>query len=198
MKIALSTCFILITLSSFSQPSKNFIDQNYIEVTGTAEMEVIPDEIYLTIWVRETDKPKRTVEEGEKILVERLTAMGVAVKTDLTVLDFLSSAKSGFLSRDVVTSKKYQLLLHDAKETARVFNDLEANGFTNISVSKLDHSRIEEFRQQVKANAIKAAKEKAGMLMQAIGPLVRILERHSMLKKSGHCHRQCTGMWLMV
>ena len=60
-------------------------------------------------------------------------------------------------------------MLHDATETARVFNDLEANGFTNISVSKLDHSRIEEFRQQVKANAIKAAKEKAGMLMQAIG-----------------------------
>ena len=108
MKITFSTFFIFISLSSFSQTSKNFIDQNYIEVTGTAEMELIPDEIYLTIWVRETDKPKRTVEEGEKILVERLTALGVAVKTDLTVLDFLSSAKSGFLSRDVVTSKKYQ------------------------------------------------------------------------------------------
>jgi len=168
-----STFFLLLALLSssqaFSQGTKNFIDQNYIEVTGTAEMQLVPDEIYLTIWVRETDKPKRTVEEAEKLLVDRLTALGVEIKTNLTVLDFLSSAKAGFLSRDVVTSKKYQLLLHDAKETASVFNDLETNGFTNISVSKLSHSRIEEFRQQVKVNAIKAAKEKATLLMHAIG-----------------------------
>lgn len=152
-----------------AQTTKNFLDQNYIEVTGTAEMELVPDEIYVTILVKETDKPKRTVEEAEKLLVERLKALGVEVTSNLTVLDFLSSAKSGFLSKDIVTSKKYQLLLPDAKTVARVFNDLEANLFTNISISKLSHSRMEQFRQEVKANAIKAAKEKAAMLMRAIG-----------------------------
>jgi hypothetical protein len=152
-----------------AQTTKNFLDQNYIEVTGTAEMELVPDQIYVTIVVKETDKPKRTVEEAEKLLVERLKALGIEVKSNLTVLDFLSSAKSGFLSKDIVTSKKYQLLLSDAQTVARVFNDLEANLFTNISISKLSHSRLEQFRQEVKANAIKAAKEKAAMLMRAIG-----------------------------
>ncbi|HBH21980.1 MAG TPA: SIMPL domain-containing protein, partial [Cytophagales bacterium] len=38
----------------FAQSStKNFIDENYIEVTGTARIEIIPDEIYLKIIINE-------------------------------------------------------------------------------------------------------------------------------------------------
>ena len=47
--------------------AKNFIDQPYIEVTGKAELEVVPDEIYLTIVIDEKDnKAKQSLEELEK------------------------------------------------------------------------------------------------------------------------------------
>ena len=38
-------------------PVKNFIDENYIEVTGKSEMELIPNEIYLQIYLQEKDLP---------------------------------------------------------------------------------------------------------------------------------------------
>lgn len=42
-----------------SNGGKNFIDQNYVEVTGTAELEIVPDEIYLRIVISEKDKGKK-------------------------------------------------------------------------------------------------------------------------------------------
>ena len=47
-------CIVLsLLLGSFvtmaQSGEKNFIDQNYIEVSGTAEMEIVPDQIYLKL-----------------------------------------------------------------------------------------------------------------------------------------------------
>ena len=42
-------------------------------------------------------------------------------------------------------------------------------GISNVSKSKVDHSKIEEFQKEVKINAIKAAKEKAGFLSSSLG-----------------------------
>ena len=54
-------CIVLsLLLGSFvamaQSGEKNFIDQNYIEVSGTAEMEIVPDQIYLKIVISEKDK----------------------------------------------------------------------------------------------------------------------------------------------
>ena len=49
-----------ITAITFGQNGqKNFIDQPYIEVSGFAETEIIPDEIYLRIELSENDKGNR-------------------------------------------------------------------------------------------------------------------------------------------
>ena len=55
---------LLITQFSFAQSgTKNFIDQNYIEVNGNAKMEIIPDEILMNISLSERDtKNKESVE----------------------------------------------------------------------------------------------------------------------------------------
>ena len=45
--------FLSWGISRAQTGEKNFIDQNYIEVTGTAEMEIVPDEIYLKIVLSE-------------------------------------------------------------------------------------------------------------------------------------------------
>lgn len=45
-KVMMFFLVLLITTPLFAQ-QKSFLDQPYIEVTGRAEMEVMPDEIYL-------------------------------------------------------------------------------------------------------------------------------------------------------
>ncbi len=64
----LFTLLFLITCSALIAQTggKNFIDQNYIEVTGKAEMEILPDEVYLRILLNEKDFKGKDFAEIEK------------------------------------------------------------------------------------------------------------------------------------
>lgn len=149
---------------------KNFIDQNYVEVTGTVEKEIVPDEIYLKIVISEKDKGKKTVEQQEKAMVRILENLGIDVRKDLSIADVSSNFKSYFLKRTAIqTSKNYQLLLHGTQKQGNLLVALEGAGISNISIDRVDHSRLEELRREVKVEAVKAAREKARAYAEALG-----------------------------
>ncbi|MDR0414058.1 MAG: SIMPL domain-containing protein [Prevotellaceae bacterium] len=153
---------------------KNFIDQPYIEVTGRAEKEVTPDEIYLKIVINENDnKAKQPVEDLEKKMIAALSKLGVDVSKDLTIKDLASSFRQYWYKKsDILAVKEYQLLVHTAAMAGKTLQALEPLGISNISISKVDHSEMEKLRREVKVNAMKDAKSKAGDLLQAIGQKV--------------------------
>ncbi len=172
MKSIFLSILVLASSLVYSQTGeKNFIDQNYIEVTGKAEMEITPDLIYIKVLLSEKDtKNKVTVAELEKLMIQKLKDIGVDTKKDLLVKDMSSNFKNYLLSKkEIILSKDYQIIVHDGKTTSQVFIELEKIGLSNVDIEKLDHSKIEQFRREVKINAIKAAKEKAEALTSAIG-----------------------------
>lgn len=149
---------------------KNFIDQNYVEVTGTAETEVVPDEIYLRIVISEKDKGKKTLEEQEKVMVDILEKLGIDVRQDLSVRDLSSNFKFYLLKRTIIqTEKEYQLCMHGAEKIGLFLEKMEVAGISNISIDRVDHSQIEKYRRDVKVNAVRIAKEKAQAFAEAIG-----------------------------
>lgn len=160
-------CIVLsLLLGSFvtmaQSGEKNFIDQNYIEVSGTAEMEIVPDQIYLKIVISEKDKGKKTVEQQEKAMIAILQKLGIDVRKDLLMKDMSSNFKSYFLKKTVVqTEKEYQLCLHGADKIGPLLSALEAADISNISIDRVDHSQMDKFRQEVKIEAVKVAKTKA-------------------------------------
>jgi len=171
MKIVTLITALFLALHSFGQNgSKNFIDQNYIEVTGKAEMEIVPDEIYLTIYINEDSlKGSKTVDEAEMKMINILTGEGIDVSKNLKIRDIVSNLNSYWLKSDkVTTTKEYQLMLCDAKTTVTVFKKLKPLGITSISISRVSHSKLKEFKEEVKIKAIKIAKHKAKMLTNAI------------------------------
>jgi len=176
MKTLFMTIFLamasLLTMAQTGE--KNFIDQNYIEVTGRAEIEVVPDQIYLAITINQNDiKGKETIETVEKQITDKLKEIGIDVAKDLSIQDYSSNLRTYFIKKtEVVTLKNFQLLVHDAKTVVKVFRELDKLGISNISVSKLDHSKIIDYRKEVKVNAIKAAKEKAEALTTAINQTI--------------------------
>jgi len=174
MKTTFTILFAFISLFAFAQDTKNFIDQNYIEVTGKAEIEIVPDEIYIQIIINETDyKGKETLEILEKNMLKKLQEIGIDLKKDFAVKDISSNFKSYWLKKtDIFTSKEYQLIVHTAPVAGRVFRELEALGISNISIIKVDHSEMEKFKKEVKVNAIKIGKENATSLAEAIGQTV--------------------------
>ena len=161
---------------------KNFIDQNYIEVTGKAELEISPDMIYLKIVLRDKDnKDKLSLPELEKKMVDKLTEMGIDVNKDLSLIDFVSNLRLYLLkTNDIILTKQYQLLVRDAKILQKIFLEFQKIGISNVSITKLEHSNIEQCRRDVKALAVKVAKEKAEQLAlalnQKIGKAIYILE----------------------
>ncbi|MFV0607036.1 MAG: SIMPL domain-containing protein [Niabella sp.] len=171
MKKLILALSLLISMQSFAQfGTKNFIDQNYIEVTGTAEIELVPDMIYIKVLLREQDlKGRSTVTETEKKMMAQLKAIGIDVSKNVTIKDFSGQLRSKTFSKDVALNKEYIILVNDGKTAAKVFTELDKIQITNISIDRLDNSKMEEARRNVKINAIKIAKAKADGLAEAIG-----------------------------
>lgn len=171
MKPIILTLLATVSINCFSQlAGKNFIDQNYIEVTGKAEMEVIPNQVYLQIIVNEKDFKGKELHEIEQRMLAKLEKLGIDVSKNLTIKDMVSNFKNYWLKGSTInTTKEYQLEVDKAQTAGQVIQELASIGISNISIDRIAHSDIQKFRLEVKENAVKAAKEKASTLTKAIG-----------------------------
>lgn len=161
------TVLIIFSLPCFGQVGgKNFIDQNYIDIIGTAKREVVPDKIYISVMINEKDnKAKETLEELEQKMIHKLKELGINVEKQLVVKDLASNFKFYFLLKaDVFTSKEYEILVHDAQTAGRVIVQLQALNISNISIDRVEHSKLDSLRLEVKKEAVKNAKAKAEAL----------------------------------
>jgi len=170
-RILITLILALLVYSGFTQGStKNFIDQNFIEVVGDAEKQVSPNQIYLIIRINEKDFKDKKLPEIEKLMIDKLKALDIDIEKNLKVNDFVSNFKYYWLKKtDIFLTKEYELLIHDAKTAGKVFVDLEKLGISNISIDRLNHNDIKKIEQRVKIDAIKSAKEKASALANAVG-----------------------------
>lgn len=176
---------MLMPLLAKAQVERNFLDRPYIEVSGKADMEVTPDEIFLGIRISEQDnKAKQSVEKLENDMKKALQSLGIDIENDLVVVDFSSNFRQQLLKRsEIFTTKEYQLKVNSGAVTAAVFYELEKLGISNITVQKIGHSDIDSLQNEVKVMAIKAARDKAEMLAKAIdhtiGAALHIVEMNA-------------------
>jgi uncharacterized protein YggE len=158
---------------AFSQanvaPGKNFLDQNYIEVTGKATVKIVPDQIYLRIHMSEKQKNKIDLEVKEREMIARLKDIGIDVTKELVIKDMASNFSGKVFSDEIVIAKVYLLLVHDARTANRVISEMEKLEISNIRVDHLDHTKIVDYKKDCSIQAIKAAKIKAENLSGAIG-----------------------------
>ena len=165
-----SACIAVIS-TTIAQNADLVSSSAHIEVTGTAKQEIIPDEIYVSITLRErTDgRDKITVDVQEKQLKEGLQSVGVSL--DLLSLSDTESdyIKISWGRREVITSKQFVLKLADAATVGKVFEKLDELKIQDAYISRVDHSQIVELRKNLRVEAIQAAKAKSDYLLNAIG-----------------------------
>jgi len=156
---------------TFGQSKVECEEKPYIEVTGSADQEVIPDEIYINIIIREkyVNKEKVTIESQEEKLKTCLKDIGVDIKNL-----YLSDANADYVkvkwrTKDVLTKKDYTLKVSNATTVGQVFQQLDKLEITEAYIAKVDHSKLDSLKKEVKILAIKAAKNKADYLLTAIG-----------------------------
>jgi uncharacterized protein YggE len=163
----------LFSLAASSQ-TKNFIDQPYIEVNGTADSLVTPNEIFIKIIVSEKDTRDRvSLEEQESKMIAALKGIGIPTSTDLTVTEMVSNFKTYLLKqKDILKTREYMLKVSDAATTGKVFLKLEEIGISNCSIERVDHSGLEQIRNACRSKAIENAKVKAQSLTKPLGQAV--------------------------
>jgi len=158
--LLLATLFVSTltpTVAQEKEPTPN------IEVTGTARLDIMPDEIYVSITLREREEGKKkiSVEQQETDLKKGLTEIGIEMDK-LSLSDSESDyVKIRFRKKEVITTKQYTLKLSTAEEVSKTFEKLDELKILDAGISKTERSDIVELRRQLRIDAIKAAKEKA-------------------------------------
>lgn len=160
----LATAFVLVALSVSAQQAETF--PSYIEVNGVAEKEIAPNEIYLSITINERDsKGKISIDEQQRDMVAVLKKLGVKPAEQLKMLDLTSSY---FKRGNALAKAQYELKLASAVEVARVWRALDELGISQVTVQRVSHTDIEALKAEVRADAMRAARDNARALAEAI------------------------------
>lgn len=153
----------------FAQES--FKGEHFIEVTGSAEMEIEPNELVLFIRLKEFEDNRQKI-SLEKIDQDFLAALKAA-QIDRKKLSLAGGGSSieriGKRDSDAFREKSYQLSLQSAAELEKLVATLEKVQVFQAYIMKLDHTDMEKFKTELKVKALQAAKVKAEILMKAIG-----------------------------
>ncbi|OFY87142.1 MAG: hypothetical protein A3F72_16690 [Bacteroidetes bacterium RIFCSPLOWO2_12_FULL_35_15] len=150
-----------------------------IEVTGSAEMEIVPNEIYMTFTLKEyLDAAKQKV-KLETIKTDFLALCKAAGVADSSIsissytgnerYDYYYWKKKRKAEPDFMASISYTLIVSSPEKLDKIVAGLNENAIDNFSVGKTSHSNIEQLRKEVKTQALIASKTKADYLAESIG-----------------------------
>jgi uncharacterized protein YggE len=147
-----------------------------ITVNGKAEMEIIPDEIYVQVDLREYEK------KGEKITIDQIKSDFLKNVRNLGIVDSAITIASyeGFSGypwwrqrrkakpADLLATISYQVKLNSSYKVDELVNVLDDDATTNFRVTGTSHTRIKEWTKQLKMQAVQDAREKARYLSEAV------------------------------
>ncbi len=152
-----------------------------IEVTGSAEMEVVPDQVYIGITLQEyTDKQKvkKTIDAIQKEFLAMCEKAGIG-KDRIEVQNMSGFDQTSWWYRkkkneqpDLLQSTTYIIKFGSPAEVDKLVNLLDDHATSNVFVSKTSHSNETEYRKQLKTQALQNAKAKAQYLLEGVGEKV--------------------------
>ncbi len=165
---------VLITACSYAQTTVNPFPKT-ITVTGSSELEIIPDEIFVHIDLKEYEKKgqsKVTLDRIRQDFLAKVKSLGIP-DSAVTIAAYDGLNGNPWLRKknkkdELLASITYQLKLKSSRQMDELVNLLDDNATQNFAIVKTSHSRITEIRKQLKIEAVRAAKEKAGYLSAAI------------------------------
>mgnify|MGYP000103934836 CR=1 FL=1 len=162
-RLILLAAVAFLALPAAAQMQEAF--PSYIQVNGRAEKEIAPDEFYLQIIINERDsKGKISVESRQ--MIDALKKLGVDVEKQLKMANLSSEF---FKKNTSVATAKYQLQLGSSAMVAKVWQALDGLGISNVSILKVSHSKIEQYKAEVRVEAMQNARQSAATLAEAVG-----------------------------
>jgi uncharacterized protein len=149
-------------------------EKRIIEVTGSAETLITPNEFTfkITLLERIENKQKITIEMQETKLKNELANLGVDVAKDLTIYDLNSFYVYQKRLKDTLASKDYQLKIKDLAKIEKLQEIADKLNVSRLDLIESTHSELTSYRKETKMEAVKAAKAKAEYMLGTIGEKV--------------------------
>ena len=169
MRLNILIVLFLIATTTFAQ--EVFKGEHFIEVTGSAEMEVEPNEIFLFIRLREFEenRAKVSLEKLDQDFLQAVKAANIDRK-NLTIADAGSKlSKIRRKDKDAFREKSYEVKLASAAELERFLEKIEPVKVDQLDLTRLHHTDMEKFKIDLKVKALQAAQSKASTLLKAVG-----------------------------
>ena len=188
MKVLLSLLALLGTFVSYAQTN-----DRYIEVTGTSEIEIVPDKIHYLIEIREyfveefdgkskpeeyrTKVPLSEIEQGVRKALAEAAVPQDAIRTE-EVGDYWRQQGQDFL-----IAKRLDVTLTDFNQINEIVKRIDTRGVNTMRIGELENKDMLAYHQKGKIEALKAAQRKAAYLVEALGKklggVLRIVEEGS-------------------
>lgn len=179
-KLALIILTLFVGLSTFAQ---GIDTRRKINVSGSAEKEVTPDIIYVGISLKEylengNSRKKVEITTLEKKLVAAVQKAGIPAENltinNLYSWNYIAQKKK---NPDFLASKQYKLKVADLNKFNLIMESIDAKGVMSTNIESYDYSKMDELRKELRLKAIKAAKDKATYMVEAVGStLGKVLE----------------------
>lgn len=143
-----------------------------ITMQASAERQVTPDEIYISITIRESDyKGKKTLEEMQQAMLGVLKRNRIDIPECLS-MNFMGSNVSytTFRRKPVPQSQAtYTLKLYDTSIMQDVIYGLEEVQISNIRLVETKYTKEDSLRNELGIEAMKKAQAEAAALAGAVG-----------------------------
>lgn len=170
---------LFVASLSQAQQTDNKPPVKKIEVTGSAEIEITPDEIYLDIALREFKNKTTKVEMAtlESQLQKAVKDAGIPA-ADLTIANVFGTNYDQWWSKkkkkdpDFMARKQYRLKLSNLDKVNDILGAVDDESIESVNISSYTHSKMEDYRKQVKTKALQAAKAKATYMLEGIGSAI--------------------------
>jgi uncharacterized protein YggE len=172
--ISMKKLFILaaLTIVSYTTFAQGVDLRRKIEVTGTAEQEVTPDIINVSISLQEyiNGKNKVTIEQLENQLESAVRDAGIP-KDDFTITNLwaYNNTYQKKKNPDFLASKQYGIKFHDLNKFNQILSKMDPKGIQSTNIDSYDYSKIDQVKNELKLKALLAAKAKASYLVNGIG-----------------------------
>lgn len=169
--LLLFLCSFTVAFAQFTQPPPQ------INVSGSAEVKVAPDEIWLDVSVETRSErldPAR-IENDQKIAqaLKFLKTSGIKEKDVQT--DFISVQpdydhdRSRIVPVAYVVRKSMKIRLTEITNFQAVLTGLLTNGINRVNDVDFRTTQLRKYRDQARSMAVRAAKEKAEALVSELG-----------------------------
>ena len=146
-----------------------------IEVTGSAEQEVLPDEIFVTVSLREYFKDKDNKNKIDMMVLEKQLQKAVE-EAGISKENFTIGTINGYREwwgkkkpTTFLESKSYVIKVPNLYKIDGIISKVDDKGIAYTNIDRYEFSRIEQLRKDIKIKALQAAKEKAKYLLEGIG-----------------------------